>query len=744
MQPYAAARPPVLLLVALAFALAAPAPARQQQQPQQERPRSEESDDVLRVSTELIQTDATVIDRAGNFVDGLKAEQFELRVDGKVQPLSFFERISAGSLNETAQLAAARGRGAGGASAAGAIPLDRGRTIMVFLDDLHLSPASLMRTRKTLARFIEDELRQNDQMLVAAATGQVGFLQQLTDDRVVLRAAVARLTPRQLQTRDLESPQMSVVQAIAIGTNDPQVVDAFVDLTIRENPAFSLMPGQSARQQAEQYVRRRASSLVDLANSVASRTLDSLRGLVRASAQFPGRKILYFISDGFAVETRDAAVLDRLRRVTDAALRAGVVIYTVDARGLSAQMSDLQTADSRGTFDPSGRLAGSGLSETAATQDPLRLLAAETGGRAILNTNSLGAAISKTLKETSVYYLLAWRPERDENRGGRFRRIEVSVRDRPELSVLVQRGFYTSPPDAPAPAAAKGAGDKSAPAGQQPTLDAATRELLTALRAPLPRTSVPTALTLNYLKSNDSRLALAASVQVEIEATPPQASLPAPTDRAEFLLAVYDKEGKLLESFQRGVNITPRPGDRPAKTHSVTLTFQTRLQPGLYQVRAASRDPKNRRTGSDLQWIELPIVSRGNFTLSSIFLGGPPAPSGDVGADGAGTQVLVNADRRFAREANMRFLVYVYNAALVGGASPDVALQVQVFRDGQPVVTTPLRKIGAEGVADLTSIPYLAELPLGNLPSGRYTLQLTAIDRLSKTSATQRVKFVIG
>src|SRR6266568_8600618 len=56
-----------------------------------------EQADVIRVNTELVQTDVMVFDKKGRFVDGLKADQFALKIDGKPQPVSFFERVTSGS-----------------------------------------------------------------------------------------------------------------------------------------------------------------------------------------------------------------------------------------------------------------------------------------------------------------------------------------------------------------------------------------------------------------------------------------------------------------------------------------------------------------------------------------------------------------------------------------------------------------------------------------------------------------------
>src|ERR1051325_8970950 len=94
-------------------------------------------DDVVRVNTELVQTDFMVFDKQGNFVDGLKRDQFVFKVEGKPREISFFDRIAAGSRSEEAQLAAARGSNATGAAP---VPMDRGRTVLFFIDDLHLSP----------------------------------------------------------------------------------------------------------------------------------------------------------------------------------------------------------------------------------------------------------------------------------------------------------------------------------------------------------------------------------------------------------------------------------------------------------------------------------------------------------------------------------------------------------------------------------------------------------------------------
>src|SRR5262245_44292234 len=96
-----------------------------------QQPQKPENDDVLRVNTELVQTAVTVVDKNGKFVDGLTRDQFELVVDGKPRPVSFFERVTAGSAREQ-QLVA------DGKAEAPATPTNntvvQGRRIIFFID----------------------------------------------------------------------------------------------------------------------------------------------------------------------------------------------------------------------------------------------------------------------------------------------------------------------------------------------------------------------------------------------------------------------------------------------------------------------------------------------------------------------------------------------------------------------------------------------------------------------------------
>jgi VWFA-related protein len=718
-----------------AICLLAPARAQQTDAP---APTASAKDDeeVVRISTELVQTDVMVFDGSGKFVDGLKPEQFELRIDGKPQQVVFFERIKAGTVNEDAQIAAARGGGYGPTAGGAAVPLDRGRTVVFFVDDLHLSPTSALHIRKTIQRFIDEEIGQNDEAAIVSASGLVGFLQQLTDNKAVLRAATSRINTRPYVVRDGQSPVMTEMHASAIEHSDTSVQEYFVEQVLRENPFLK-------REMAESQVQSRARNILQQSNAVAMNTLHTLASVVRGFGPLPGRKVLFFVSDGFLVDDNDSGVRDRMRTISDAAARAGVVIYSLDAQGLRSGQPD---ASEPGTFDPGGRLARASTGEVAAMQAPLFTLAADTGGRALVNTNALGRVVSGALKETSLYYLLAWKPEASAAGGGspKYQRIEVSVRERPELRVLVRRGFYNGAPPAETPRAKKKKKDDkkpgAAPEGSEPS--AAERELMSALHSPLPRAALPTSLAVGYVHGETEGSMLTISVELERGAL---TFLPGEQKRADFdiICAVLDDRGKPVKQVGQHLSVTPTSLVPESQQH-VVYSFRFLLPPGLYQVRAAARDVNNGRTGSAMQWVELPELKK-QFMMSSIFLGERTAgqQAAQLKPEELPRSVLLSVDRRFARTSHLRFLTFVYNSAPASAGTPDVALQVQIFRDDQPVFTAPLSKLRADAGADFARLPYMAELSLSTFPPGRYVLQITAIDRAAKTSSSQRTRFVV-
>lgn len=692
--------------------------------PTGQTPPQKPQDDVVRVYTELVQTDVMVFDKQGRFVNGLTKENFELRIDGKPRPIQAFEQVTAGSDEET-QLAAARG--ATTVNLKRPAPLDRGRIIFFYIDDFHMNQEGIVAARKVINNFLDKQLGQNDQVAITSATGQIGFLQQLTNDRLVLQKALERVAPGNYSVRDIERPPMTEYQAMIIERGDGGVFEYFVTETIRQNPGLN-------RLTAGQIVRGRAHALQSQAERVNSNTLTGLESLVRSARNLPGRKLVFFLSGGFLIDTRRTSVINKLRNVTNEAGKSGVVIYSMDTRGLVASLQDAST---EAAFDPGGQLAGatSTFGELSATQDPLNALAVDTGGKALFNTNDLTQGLAPAIKETSAYYLLAWKP--DAETSGRFRQLEVKLVGRPDLNVRVRKGFFDVDPAEPTVEAKK----KPEKAPPVKTAAATLREVITAA---YPERALPISMSVDYYDVPEKGSTLSTSINLPGEflsfGEQPDGKIQAIVDLSGVY---YDEKGKPQANFLERI-VTTAPTLEATKGYSADIIFNypATLPPGLYNVRAAARDEKSGRVGSAHAWIEIPDLTKKQLTISSVLLGERSPTATAISDIGDSSPVALSASHRFKRDSTLRFLIFVYNMAPApADQKPDVAVQVQVLRDDQPVITTAVRKITTEGVADMTRLPYAAEIPMSDLGPGRYLLQVSIIDRVAKQSTVRKTHF---
>lgn len=695
--------------------------ARAQDNPQS----SEQADDVVRINTELVQTDAAVFDKAGRFVDGLKKEQFELFVDGKPQPISFFDLVKAGSASEEAQIAAARGvaRNPSDRDAGSAGQIAPGRTIFFVVDDLHLALESIDSTRKMLLHFIDTQMAQNDQVAIFSTSGEIGLLEQLTSDKNILRSAVARINFRSRYLTDIELPTMSEFQAYnIIERNHGATLGYFMEMTAREYYVTASV--------AAAMVRERARTILQRSSIQTLNTLSSLEFFARSAEQVPGRKLVFFISDGFYLtNTQAIGVSERMRRITDAAARANVVIYTMDARGLFSGMPDASRAMDTNL---GGARSAANSGQINASQEPLKTLAADTGGRALVNTNALQLGLDRILEETAVYYLLAWRPSGEGGRAAKFRRIEARIKGRPDLSVRMRKGFFE---EASSSTTTKRRGKE---ASRSRTPD---DELLSALRSFYPRRTLPVSLNVGYLNDPDKGMVLTALMEVNGEGAEMEGESGAPRRSIDAVIAVFDDKAKYISGFKQQLVIN-QSAEKSKQPPRASYSQQFRLTPGLYQVRVAARDARTGRTGSAIEWVEIPDLKRGHFSMSSLFIGERGGSGFDKSEPMAAEPMLFQPRRLLARGSRLGFITYIYNAT-PGTKGPDVALQVQVFRADQPVITIPLQRVKTDANTDLKRIPYAAEVNVSQLPLGRYVLQVTAIDRTSKTTASQQINFEV-
>ena len=546
-----------------------------------------EAEDVIKFETSLVQTDVMVFDKDGRPVTGLKPEQFQLKINNAAREISFFEAFKSGAVpasqpgqpTEISKLRAEAER----------------RSVLFFVDDLHLAPDSLVRTRKALLEFIDKGIGQNDQVAITSPSGQIGFLQQFTANKEALRTAVARLNYRANPKFDTEKPPMSEYIAMKIRDGDESVMTYYV-IEKQKQDCFRAGDGlicpvtpQAMRQQ----IRNRAQQIVLESAPSVDDTLRLLEGLMRTAAQLPGRKLVFLISDGFFLNDKKFGSIDRIKRVTDAAGRAGVVIYTLDARGIVGESIDVNRP-----LDHTGLLVSAGIGELASTQDGLNALAKDTGGEAFRNTNMpMSQWVEKVMDETSNYYLLAWKPDNEEQKRGKFKNIDVSIVGRPDLKVRVRTSYFKS---AALPLlTTKRKRDKD-------PLKARDDDMRLIVDAPIAQREVPTGVDLHFNQMPGIGTSVVATITIDDAALTYDlidGKLAADVDIAGIL---YDEKGKPVNSIVGRLRIFQKSSTTAGSNKRSIYQFSTLVPGGLYQVRVGIRDLKSSRLGSATDWVTVP------------------------------------------------------------------------------------------------------------------------------------------
>jgi VWFA-related protein len=712
-MPYVFTRLPLALL--LTAVIAGTSAHSFAQQPKTQTP----SDDVVRTNVDLVQTAITVLDKNGKFVEGLDRADFELLIDGKPRPIGFFERITSGSDREAQLSPGTRPEISKPAPPANNATV-RGRTIIFFIDDTHLSLSSLNSTRQMISHFLEQEISSRDSVAIASARGQIGFLQQFTNNKEVLRAALARVNPvpSEERTMGMGATPMSEYVAMTMeskpDTRQNNVMSVYVEECLKQSGVLfgDRRLAALTRQSCERLVKTNARNVLMYTGQATERMYQSLETLMRSTARLPGRKIVFFVSDGFMSQGGPLGdnLSSKLRQITDAAQRANTVVYTIDARGLISGTLD---ATNNLVPDANGRMAAIAQTEILATQDALNALAADTGGRALRNQNYFDRFVDKVLDETSNYYLIAWRPSSEEEKETKFRNVKISIVGRPELTVRAPRGYVETKQ------AEETAGASSS--------EKSAAELPKVLSDAFPSKSLQTVLSLTHLNTPANGPLLTSSFQIASRSLDygGDGKQPATVKLAGVIL---NDKGKIAASFQKQLNVSPLSSTE-GDSSGIIYNHREPLAPGIYQVRVAARDERSRRIGSAMEWIVIPDLSTRQLTLSSVLI-----------AEQVG-QVQLSVDHHFSRSDHLAYWIFVYNAKRDTRGATNLVAETEVVRDGR-IVLTARRKLNNDS-SDPERIPYGADLSLKSLTPGSYELRVKITDTVANTRATQTTEFSI-
>ncbi|HEY0407025.1 MAG TPA: VWA domain-containing protein, partial [Pyrinomonadaceae bacterium] len=418
------------LLLLFSFALNSlgqtPATPTPRPVPQQQEQTGE--DEVVRITTNLVQVDVTVTDKSGKAVTDLRPEEVEILEDGRSQKITNFSFVSLENGGARPPVALAPGapvdKTAPPLPPARLRPEDVRRTVALVVDDLSLSFESMHFTRQALKKFVDEQMQPGDLVAIIRTGGGIGALQEFTSDKRQLYAAIERVRFN-LQGRGRFGAFAPLEGDIVKGSQLPGGREAPEDKN-------------GSRDEIEEFRE----------NMFAIGTLGAVNYVVRGMRELPGRKSILLLSEGFQLFDPDRdnfRFLESLRRLIDLANRASVVIYTMDARGL--QTLGLTAADNTSGLTPDeveSQLSARSR-ELFNTQSGLNYLAQQTGGIAIRNTNDLSGGIKRVLDDQKGYYLIGYRPDDStfDPKTGRKRFHNINVRvTRPGLSVRTRTGFF--------------------------------------------------------------------------------------------------------------------------------------------------------------------------------------------------------------------------------------------------------------------------------------------------------------
>jgi len=556
---------------------------------QQPAPPPKDSGMVLHVTTRMVLVDTVVLDKAGNPVKGLKAEDFTVTEGGVRQRIAgFSEHISESA--PPAPPPVLPPHVTTNRPVVTQMNAENSTVAVLLLDGLNTPPQDQIYVKQQMLKFLARQYDPNTKLAVIALTNKLTVLQNFTQDPLLLRAALDRYmaeTPAlarsgsgQIETQSaFVAPPTVNLPPQATGGPTSSAPDPGLPATLAAGGANASI-AEDIAYLMDRFERESENFSRDTRISV---TLSALEQIARFMSGQSGRKVLLWFSTGFpfsvvgdspsAMETeRDYG--DQIRRTINLLNDAHVATYTIDAGGLvpsSIGDASLSGRDSEGKVHmgiDANRALSTESFQRFSTHDALETIARDTGG-SYFNRNDLDDAIRSALRESSSYYMLGYYPN-NKKWDGKFRNIKLQV-DRPGTQLRYRRGYFAVNPS-------------------DWRKDNGDRTLTAALTAnSLPSTEV-TFMARALPPQPDS------DTEVEFVIDPSTLSFDIEAGnlhhcRLQFEVQVFTPEGKLVKAeVQTAEASLPQPTYERVSKQALPMQVPIRLAPGKYILRLGVQD----------------------------------------------------------------------------------------------------------------------------------------------------------
>jgi VWFA-related protein len=701
-----------------------------QSSPQPSRP----PDNVYGSRTTAILVDVVVRDAKGRPVIDLQAKDFEILEDGVHQQVGSFTLVN-------------RGRGIGVGvkfrqpgdttivqtpdDAASAAQPDAVPGTTAFIFDA-LSPDALTLTQKAALEYVPMGGQADSRIAVYATEPSLQVLQPYTRDVALIRRGIRQVMAAGTAVKELKQEQMA-----AINSQQDILDSQSARLTAVGSPgsgSASAIGQLSAEQQRLDGQKRILEAFDSLDRDHRGYGATSTLTTVVASMAFePGRKTVVLFSEGLPASP---AMQAQLENIIDAANRANVTVYTVDAMGLRVRST---VSETRREVDQTGkdrlRQVTSGQEMTGGpymrmvekTEDLLRLdpqgglawLADDTGGFLVRDTNDIGAAFRRIDEDSRIHYLLTYSPKND-NFDGKFRTIQVKV-GRPGVDVFARKGYRAvRTPGIGTVASYEGPAVALLDSGAMPNAFPVRAGGLVFADRGGPAI-VPVIVKVNT-----------ASLQFDVDRTKGTYS-----GQVAVVARIKDHAGNVAHKSSQQYLLSGDEKDvEAAKKGEILFYREPRLLPGLYEIESVVYDMVAQRASARISTLNVPPDNDGELQMSSVVIVSrtervaerdqqvhAPLYYGDVLMyPNLGDPISKASDKEVS------FYVSLYTAA--GGQALDATLEL--LHNGGRVASAPLKMEAPP--AGGGRVQHVGRLPLDTLPPGTYELRIVVSDGRTERS----------
>jgi len=688
----------------------------------------QKQDYVIKAQTNVVLVDVRVWDKKGSPVTDLKPEDFKVYEDGVEQHVTSF------SVEKIAELATATAdNGPPPTIDLSKLPantpleqvakvLQDRRLMVLFFDLSSMQIDDLMRALKSASHFVDVQMTPADLVSVVTYSSNLRVAQNFTNDRKQLDAVL-----KSIQVGEASSLADVGAQGAAGGT------DASGQEVVAQDVSAAFTPDETEF------------NIFNTDEKLAA--IESLAQMLRG---VPGRKSVIHFSSG--IQTTGVENQTELRAAEDAANRANVSLYTVDARGLVALPpgGDATSAAPAGTALYRSAAVSSQITSLLDTRETLASLSADTGGRTFYDTNDFSQAFQRIQADNSTYYLLGYSPSNTKS-DGRFRHIRVEVA-RPGVRAQARPGYF-------APKSFR-----------QFTKDDKELQLEQAMSLDTPFVDLPMAIGADYFRQADGKYYVVLSSKI------PGAAISflqkSATHQTEFDFAwrATDASGRTVAALRDTLPVK-LTAESYQQVVSGNILYEGGfvLPAGQYKLKVVARENQSGKLGTFEQPLVLPETGNSGLTLSSVVVSSqlqdaaarasnPKTKQGSENPLQVGNRsILPSVTRVFRTNQNL----YVFLESYAGkpaqtattdsrggqpGAGngstlpPSIAL---VFFRGGVKISEAGPFPGKLGGAAHSQASYFVQLPLEKFPPGRYWMQVNVLDPSADRVAFARIPLAI-